>query len=126
MWKNLYINTQNIETETEKSVLINMPKKSEYSGFSFWHPRKLVRNAGHKGYRVSIGYTDDFKFNLKRYGKNNNVLQELSLTAKEMELALNNEQLSQDVEEKITHHVHTPEKLSLSNKLEVKNELFDN
>jgi hypothetical protein len=126
MWKNLFINVQNIETETEKSVLINMPKKSEYSGFLFWHPKKLVSNAGHKGYRISIGYTDDFKFNLKRYGKNNNVLQELVLNAQEMEVALHNEQLSQDVEEKIKSTVHTPEKLSLSNKLEVENELSDN
>jgi hypothetical protein len=120
------MNTQNIETETEKSVLINMPKKSEYSGFSFWHPKKIVKHAGHKGYRISIGYTDDFTFNLKRYGKNNNVLQELSLTAKEIEVALNNEQLSQDVEKKIESTIHTPEKLSLSNKLEVENELSDN
>jgi hypothetical protein len=43
-----------------------------------------------------------------------------------MELALNNEQLSQDVEEKIESTIHTPEKLSLSNKLEVENELSDN
>ncbi len=94
MWKNLYINVQNIETETEKSVLINMPKKCQYDGFSFWHPKKLVRNAGHKGYRVSISYTDEFNFNLKRYGKNNNVLQELVLNAQEMEIVLQNEQLS--------------------------------
>ena len=31
MWKNININIQNIEVETNNSVLIKMPNKSEYS-----------------------------------------------------------------------------------------------
>lgn len=67
MWKNIQINKQNIKVETEKSILIKCPKNSRYDGYEFWHPSKLVRKGNHKG-AVSIGYTDDFKFTLKKMG----------------------------------------------------------
>ena len=68
MWKNIDINKQNIKFETEKSILISMPHSSEYDGFSFWHPSKLVRS-GRNSSSVSIGYTEDFNFRLIKYGK---------------------------------------------------------
>ena len=67
MWKNVEINLQNIETETERAVLIKMPNKSKYAGYKFWHPSKLVRY-GNNDYARSIGYTDEFTFKLKKYG----------------------------------------------------------
>ena len=63
-WKNIEINVQNIDFNTEKSVLIKMPHNSDYDGYKFWHPSKLVRN-GSNSYAVKIGYTDDFIFKLK-------------------------------------------------------------
>lgn len=86
MWKNLQINKQNIKTETAKAVLINCPKKSKYSGYSFWHPSKLVRSGKHS-YAVSVGYTDEFEFRLKKYGggkyNSRQILDEVTISAAE-------------------------------------------
>lgn len=68
MWKNIDINANQIITETEKAVLISCPRTSDFNGYSFWHPSKLVRNGKHSA-SLSIGYTDDFIFKLKKYGK---------------------------------------------------------
>lgn len=66
-WKNINISKNNIKAETEKAVLISMPHKSDYDGYTFWHSSKLVRS-GRNGNSVSIGYNDDFVFHLKKYG----------------------------------------------------------
>lgn len=68
MWKNIQINKQNIKAETMKAVLIQMPHNSNYDGFSFWHPSKLVRT-GYNSNALSIGYNDDFTFKLIKHGK---------------------------------------------------------
>lgn len=68
MWKNINFNIQNIEHETGKATLIKMPNNSEYKGYSFWHPSKLIRNGKHS-YSASLGYTDTFEFKLVKYGK---------------------------------------------------------
>lgn len=90
MWKNININKQNIKTETANAVLFKMPHKSGYDGFVFWHPSKLVREGRHSN-AVSIGYTDDFKFRLKKYGNgrfnSNEVIDEKEITAAEFEEA---------------------------------------
>lgn len=52
-WKNINISKNNIDTETARSVLIKMPHNSEYDGYKFWHPSKLVRN-GRNSNSVSI------------------------------------------------------------------------
>lgn len=86
-WKNININKQNIKMETGKAVLIEMPHKSKYDGFEFWHPEKLVREGRHSN-AVSIGYTDEFTFKLKRVSaKTFNVLDEIIITAHEFENA---------------------------------------
>ena len=69
VWHKVAFNAQNIETETAKAVLIACPHKSDYDGYVFWHPTKLVRDAGSKGWDKSFSFTDEFKFNLKKYGK---------------------------------------------------------
>lgn len=66
-WKNININKNQIKADTGKAVLIALPHNSKYDGFSFWHPSKLVRNGRHSA-AVSIGYTNDFTFTLKKYG----------------------------------------------------------
>lgn len=68
MWKQININRQNIKTECEKAVLIQMPHNSDYDGYCFWHPSKLVRDGRNKN-AISIGYTEEFEFKLIKYGK---------------------------------------------------------
>lgn len=86
MWKNIQINKQNIKAETMKAVLIQMPHNSNYDGFSFWHPSKLVRT-GYNSNALSIGYNDDFTFNLIKYGKGKYILAEEVIGVEEFEEA---------------------------------------
>lgn len=66
-WKEIQVNKQNIKTYTNMSVLIAMPHNSEYDGFTFWHPAKLIKN-GKQSNSISISYNDGFVFKLKKYG----------------------------------------------------------
>lgn len=90
MWKNIEINVQNIETETGKATLIKMPNKSNYAGYKFWHPSKLVRN-GSNSYARSISYTDEFTFSLFKTGKGKynkfDVIDEIEISVEEFEEA---------------------------------------
>ena len=67
-WKTIDINIQNIATETDKAVLIKIPKNSDFKGYSFWHTKKLVWK-GKTQDTITIGYNDDFNFALIKYGK---------------------------------------------------------
>lgn len=91
-WKNLNINKQNIDVETSRSVLIKMPHNSDFDGYKFWHPSKLVRK-GRNSNSVSISYNDEFTFNLKKYenGKYNKreVIDEIEIDTEEFENAFN-------------------------------------
>lgn len=64
MWHKIKFNTQNIIGETAKATIIKMPNKSKWKGLTFYHPSKLVREEGHKGYRSSFSFTDDWEFQL--------------------------------------------------------------
>ena len=69
MWENIQIESTCIETSADKAVLINMPKKSKYKGYCFWHPAKCCRLVGKNNYLIQISFTNDFKFTLKKMGK---------------------------------------------------------
>lgn len=44
-WKSLWIPQGNIKIVTDKAVLIQMPHRSDYKGYTFWHPAKLFNMA---------------------------------------------------------------------------------
>lgn len=88
MWHSIQINKQNIKVETSRAFLIACPHNSEYDGYCFWHPAKLVREGRH-GNAASITYSEDFTFNLKKFGKgkynSREVIDEVQLGYEEIE-----------------------------------------
>lgn len=68
MWNKININKNQIKVQTSKAVLINCPHNSKYDGYSFWISSKLLRNGKHSS-SFEISFTDDFTFNLIKYGK---------------------------------------------------------
>ena len=60
MWHKIEISENNIEASTDKAVLIKMRRNSNYDGFVFWHPKKLVRE---EGKMFTFSFNDEFKFN---------------------------------------------------------------
>ncbi len=64
MWKSIEANSNLIQAQTDKAILIKLPK----SDLTFWHPSKCVRTNGKKGYKLSISYTDSFEFKCFRKG----------------------------------------------------------
>ena len=93
-WIKCNLNVQNIETETEKAVLIKMPHKSNYDGFKFWHPKKLVREAGGKGYFLTFSFTDEFEFKIFKNGNGRynqrDIISETVISAAEMAVQFTN------------------------------------
>ena len=84
-WKKIQFNAQNIEHETDKATLIKMPHNSDYDGYVFWFPSKLIRDcAKGKGYFKTMSFTDEFEFKLKKMGKNGNVLSEVTISSEIM------------------------------------------
>lgn len=109
-WKNININIQNIETDTGKATLIKMPNNSDYAGYSFWHPSKLIRRGKHS-YAKSLGYTDEFTFQLKKYGNGKynkfDVIKEIEISVKEFEetFGVMDENIIEPNNFEIIHHI---------------------
>lgn len=127
-WKNIDINTNLIKAETARSVLIAMPHSSDYDGWCFWHPAKLVRE-GRNSAAASIGYTDDFKFRLKKYGRgkwnSREVVGEMDVPASEIEAAFGIvDENIRAPEEKNPYETHKPAELE-PEEAEVAEELKD-
>ena len=62
MWHKIKISANNIEASTDKAVLIKMKNNSNYNGFVFWHPAKLLRK---EGTMYTFSFNDEFKFNTR-------------------------------------------------------------
>ena len=120
-WKSIKFNAQNILIETAKAVSIKMPNNSDYAGYMFWHPAKLVRTIGGKGYFKSFSYTDEFEFKVFKQGKNRQITAEVVLSPEEMEEAFEivNEQLSGTDE----CYLEVTEPTKIDDKVEIKAEL---
>ena len=128
-WKLIQINKQNIKTDTGRAVLIACPHKSKYDGYCFWHPSKLVREGRHGG-AVSIGYTEDFSFKLKKYGKGkyngNEVIDEVEIGCSEFEaiFGVMDDNISAK-QQKNEFETHKPQSLD-AEKTEADDSLIDN
>ena len=89
MWKEININSNLIKRETGRAVLIALPHNSEYNGYSFWFPSKLVKK-GKNSAAVSLSYTDDFSFRFVKHGKGrynrNEAIDEITIAADEFEV----------------------------------------
>lgn len=127
MWKNININKQNVKAETAKAVLIQMPHNSDYDGFCFWHPAKLVRT-GRNSNAVSIGYTEEFTFKLIKYGKgkwnSKEIISKKTIDVEEFEEAfgvMDENIISSKKDTESYLKVEEPEKIDLN--IEVKEEL---
>lgn len=68
-WKNAEIYKDQVQYDTGRAVLIKCPNNSQYAGYCFWHPAKLVRKVYSDRSKLSIGYTDDFTFHLIKKGQ---------------------------------------------------------
>lgn len=90
-WRSFTVSTNNIEVSAAKAVLIKMPHKSDYDGFVFWHPAKLVREGDYL-YSKKVSYTDDFEFRLFKKGNGrfnyNTKIAEKTISAAEMRNAM--------------------------------------
>ena len=102
IWKGFVLFNNLIKAQTEKAVLIQLPSSSRYKGFSFWHPKKLVKS----GNMAMVLYTDDFEFRLKKYGKgrfnNREVIDEIILDA---ETLVESFSMMSETNEISLHHV---------------------
>lgn len=101
LWKSININLNQIETTTDRAVLIKMPKSSGYADYHFWHPAKLVRRGRHS-YAASISFTDEFTFKLFKNGKGKwnkfDVISEIELNAEQLRSAF--ETTDKNIQEK--------------------------
>ncbi len=86
-WLKIALNRNQIEGSTPKALLLKMPNKSDYEGFIFWIPAKLVHFAKND-WDCIASFTPDFAFIVKKYGKgkynSQQVLDEKKLTGKQM------------------------------------------
>jgi len=131
MWNKIFFNAQSIQGETDRSVLIKMPNRSQYNGWCFWHPKNLVREQGGRSYFYSFSFTDEWEFHVKLYGRGKqnwkDIISEVTLDVNEMKTCFNvvDESVNDSVEmetkkiiEKETVYIevehHVPERINLT------------
>ena len=86
-WNRIYAPEDTKLAETETSVLLKMPYKSEYKDYRVWINKALIKN-GRKEGTLLISFTDDWKFRLFKDKKTDEGLyvktDEIEITAAQM------------------------------------------
>ena len=115
MWYKVNFNALNIEYETEKATLIKIPRNSNYPGYCFWHPKKLVReNEIGKGYFLTFSFDESFKFKLQKFSNSKfkkELLDEVILDYEEIqnEFEVGNETIEEIERQKVEYNIITTE-----------------
>lgn len=65
-WESIIVTRDQVGDIVGNSVVIHMPRSSDYDGWYFFHPAKLVRQ---RNWYYTISFTKEFKFNLRKNGK---------------------------------------------------------
>ena len=90
MWKTININKNNIKEWGKRSALIAFPHSSNYNGYCFWHPIKLIHDGRHEA-AAAIAYNNNFTFRLFKYGKGKwnkyEVIDKIEIDVEELESA---------------------------------------
>ena len=119
MWKTIQFNKQNIEYDTGAAVLIKLPNRSNYKGYKFWHPAKLVREMRKgNGYFLTLSYTDDFVFKVFKTDKRGRKLDRIEFTGDAL-----SEEFHKLVEDDNTSYLEITEPVKVERKVEVIKEL---
>ncbi len=66
-WQKISVTESDFVKKCKNATLFNMPKGSEYEGYQFFHPNKLVHmKEGDYNLTFDLSYTKDFVFNLTK------------------------------------------------------------
>lgn len=60
----VFINNSQIEWETEKAMLIKIPKSS----YRFWYPKVFIQACNNKKTRYRVALSDEFEYRLFKKG----------------------------------------------------------
>lgn len=119
MWKTIQFNKQNIEYDTGAAVLIKLPNRSNYKGYKFWHPAKLVREMSKgNGYFLTLSYTDEFVFKVFKTNKKGIRIDSIEFTGDAL-----SEEFNQLTEEDDTSYLEVTEPVKINKDVEMISEL---
>lgn len=113
-WKNIYINSNLIQFDYGNKYKIAFPKNSKYAGYQWNHPAKCVHLISGRKDIISIGYTDEFKFWISKYGRNGQEInaKEFEEIFEKMDSNIRPFVKNQWSENKDIDIIHTPEVLT--------------
>lgn len=115
MWKSVYVNTDQVDVHVYHSRDRIRILEGLYSGYTFWHPDKLVKNTPFLMYEIV--FKEDWIFKLqqtKKKGDKWEVVDEVELSADDFALLFTDT------------FIHIPEPLEPLENVEPLPELIDN
>lgn len=130
-WKRLRVAVRHIEYNNGNRARLRMPHNSEYDGYIFWIPSKLIELNPmwtEEGTRTcQILYTDEFKFKLKKLGYDRFdkliTVDEKEITPQELRKAFTN--INTEPTDREEPLIHRPSKLEPLANVEPLEELLD-